>query len=299
MTGHKPKMTGLLHMERVINESEAMRKSYRILTGIAAVVALIVTVGLSLGGCAKDFVYGPSKEMWTVPSKAGLAYEDVYLQASDGVKLNGWYVPADNAKLTVLFFHGNGGNISGCLSTAAFLKQQGANVFMLDYRGYGRSEGSPSEIGTYRDARAAWDWLVNTKHIRPDTIVIFGRSLGGSIATELAANVQPRGLWIESTFTSCADVGARKAPRWIINVICQYKYPTIENIKKVHCPVLVLHSPEDTILPYEFGQKLFAAANEPKTFVTISGGHNDGFDTSGEKYTVPVIKWLDGLSQGK
>lgn len=254
---------------------------------------------LLTGGCAKNFVYEPSKEMWADPSKADLAVEDVYFKASDGVKLNGWYIPADNAKLTILFCHGTGGNISGSLYTAKFLKQWGANVFMLDYRGYGRSEGSPSEKGTYCDARAAWDWLVNTKHIRPDTIVIFGRSLGGSIATELATNVQPRGLWIESTFTSCTDVGARKAPRWIIKIICQYKYPTIENIKKVHCPVLVLHSPDDKIISYQFGQELFAAANEPKTFVTISGAHNDGFYTSGEKYTLPVTQWLDSLSQEK
>jgi alpha-beta hydrolase superfamily lysophospholipase len=267
-----------------------MKKQFLIIASITAMSLLFA------GGCAQHYVYMPSKEMRTNPAELGLTYEDVYFQTSDGVKLNGWYIPAQNARLTVLFCHGNGGNISRYLETAKFLKNWGANVLLFDYRGYGRSEGTPTEEGTYRDARAAWDWLIDKKQIEPNTIVIFGRSLGGSIATELATHVQPAGLWIESTFTSCVDVGAARYPRWIVKIVCRsYKYPTLENIRKVHCPVLVVHSPEDKLVPYKLGQELFAAANEPKTFVEISGSHWSGFRTSGEKYTAPIAKWLNSL----
>ncbi len=163
---------------------------------------------------------------------------------------------------------------------------------MIDYRGYGRSKGVPSEKGTYQDAMAAWNWLRETKKAEPNSIVVFGRSLGSSIATELATRVRPAGLWIESGFTSVKDVGAIYQPKWLVAILSQYKYPTLDNIKKVKCPVMVVHSPEDKICPYRFGEALFEAAPEPKKFVKIKGGHNDGFDVSGELYAKPIREWL-------
>jgi fermentation-respiration switch protein FrsA (DUF1100 family) len=142
---------------------------------------------------------------------------------------------------------------------------------------------------------AAWNWLINSKKVEPNSIVIFGRSLGSSIAAELATHVQPAGLWIESGFTSVRDVGALYCPRWLVNVICQYKYPTLEYVKKVKCPILVVHSPDDQVCPYKFGQAVFAAANEPKTMVTIQGQHNNGFIVSGDLYSKPVKKWLNAI----
>ena len=158
------------------------------------------------------------------------------------------------------------------------------DVFIFDYRGYGQSEGKPSESGTYRDAEAAWQYLVEERKVDPNRIIIFGRSLGGAVATWQARNHTPVALILESTFTSVPDIGAKYYPFLPVRLLSRFKYDTAEYLKGVNCPVLIVHSPDDEMMPFSHGQRLFEIAKEPKGFLEISGSHNEGFIISGKRY---------------
>ena len=237
-------------------------------------------------------VYFPTRVIEQTPRDFGMAFEDVTLETEDGVKIHGWYVPAADAKGTVLFFHGNGGNISHRLPTLQTFQEMDLNTLIVDYRGYGRSEGSPGEKGTYRDAEAAWTWLTETKKVPPGKLVIFGRSLGGAVASHLAVQHPPAGLVLESSFTSIPDMGARLYWYLPVRLLSRFEYNTRKNVAAVRCPVLIIHSPDDDIVPFENGRLLFDAANEPKQFLEITGGHNGGFLESGEQYEKPLRAFL-------
>ncbi|MCP4378426.1 MAG: alpha/beta fold hydrolase, partial [bacterium] len=155
-----------------------------------------------------SLVYRPTRQLINTPDQMGMQYENVSLQTSDGVKVHGWFIPCETEKGTVLMFHGNGGNISHRLETIAIFRRMGYNVMIIDYRGYGQSEGSPSEQGTYRDAEAAWTYLTRKRKIDASKIVLFGRSLGGAVAAWLAVEKHSAGVILESTFTSVPDRGA-------------------------------------------------------------------------------------------
>jgi len=167
-------------------------------------------------------IYHPQKAIYTTPSSIGLGYEDVQFKTEDDVQLHGWFVPEDSTAPTILYFHGNAGNISGRLETLRLLHSLGMNVFMFDYRGYGQSEGTPTEVGTYRDASAAWQYLTETRDIKASQMVIMGRSLGGSVAAWLAAQKNAAAAVIESTFISAPDLGADLYPwlpvRWMLRL---------------------------------------------------------------------------------
>ncbi|MDP6636089.1 MAG: alpha/beta hydrolase [Phycisphaerae bacterium] len=240
-------------------------------------------------------VYRPTAKHVATPMQHEhpMDYEDVWLEASDGVKLHGWFLPVESSKGTVLMFHGNGGNVSHRLETIAIFHDLGYNAMIIDYRGYGRSEGSPGEHGTYRDAEAAWKYLISERKLDPKRIVIFGRSLGSAVAAWLAVEKQSAGLILESAFTSIPDMGAELYKFLPVRLLARIKYDTFGRIKQVRCPLLIIHSPDDEIIPYHHGQKLFAAANEPKRFLEISGGHNDGFMRSGKTYTGCLAEFLE------
>ncbi len=229
-------------------------------------------------------VYQPTAELQGVPRDAGLTYRDVWMETSDGVKLHGWYVPAEDARATVLFCHGNAGNISHRLDTLAQWNRLGADVLIFDYRGYGQSEGKCSEDGTHRDATAAWEYLTGRCGLSPGRIIIHGRSLGGSVAAHLAARMTPAGLIVESSFTSIPDLGAQKffflPARWL----CRFGYDTVAAVQKARCPVMVIHSRGDDLIPFEHGRKIYESAPGPKRLVEISGGHNEGPWVSEPKY---------------
>ncbi len=231
-----------------------------------------------------NYVYYPERILSNDPSSIGLSFETISFEASDGVKLSGWFIPSDNDRGVVLFCHGNAGNISHRLESIQILHQLGLAVFIFDYRGYGQSEGKPSESGTYKDAEAAWQYLVEERKVSPDRIIIFGRSLGGAVAAWLAQSRTPSALILESTFTSIPDVAAKLYPYLPIRLLVRFKYDTAGHLDKVSCPVLVVHSREDEIMPFSHGQQLFERAMEPKTFLEISGSHNEGFITSGKRY---------------
>ena len=245
------------------------------------------------------FLYGPMREVPYTPGELGLDFESVVFKSSDGLLLSGWYIPAENSEFTVLFCHGNGGNMSHRLDSISILHNLGLNCFIFDYRGYGQSEGKPSEEGTYLDARAAYKWLTEEKNESADDIILFGRSLGGTIAAQLAGKVEVKALIIESSFTSYVDISKKFYPYMPVRWFAKFSYKTVDYVKDVHCPVMIIHSRNDELVPFEFGCRLYEAANEPKEFIEISGSHNDGFLFSIEIYNKAWTKWLKFLKEYK
>ena len=229
-------------------------------------------------------IFLPTAAIVATPSSIGLAYESVHLTAADGVKLTGWYVPAAEAQFTILFFHGNAGNISHRLDTVDLYHRLGFNLLIVDYRGYGQSEGRPTEQGTYLDAEAAWHHLVEDRQLAPEQIVIVGRSLGGGIASWLAQHQPAGALVLESTFTSIPDMAARQFPFLPVRPLARIQYDTLARLPNLSIPILIVHSPNDEVIPYSHGQQIFKAAPEPKQFLKIQGGHNDGFVISQDIY---------------
>jgi len=245
------------------------------------------------------FLYSPEREVFSTPDELGLDFEDVVFKSADGLDLSGWYIPAKNPKLTLLFCHGNGGNMAHRLDSINIFHNLGLNCFIFDYRGYGNSQGKPGEEGTYIDAMAAYKWLTEEKNIPAEDIIIFGRSLGGSIAAQLASKVEAGALIVESAFTSYVDIGKEYYPYMPVRWFARFGYKTIDYIKEVRCPVMLIYSGNDEIVPFKFGLKLYEAANEPKEFIEIFGGHNDCFLTSGEIYTEVWGKWLKFLIENR
>ncbi len=237
-------------------------------------------------------VYFPERTLTATPTQAGFAYEPVRFLTADGIGLSGWFIPAPKSRGTLLFCHGNAGNISHRLESIRQFHQLGLDVFIFDYRGYGESEGVPSEAGTYRDAEAAWHYLVETRRAAPARLVYFGRSLGAAVASHLATRHPPRALIVESAFTSVPDFGAEVYPWLPVRWLARLQYPTREHLRSLHVPVLVVHSRNDEIIPFRHGEALYAAANEPKELLEIRGGHNDGFLVSGARYTGGIEAFL-------
>jgi fermentation-respiration switch protein FrsA (DUF1100 family) len=256
-------------------------------------------LGLILYFMQPTFLYSPVREIPYAPGELGLAFEKVAFKSADGLQLSGWYIPVQNSKLTVLFCHGNGGNMMHCLDSINIFYNLELSCFIFDYRGYGNSEGKPSEEGTYLDAMAAYKWLTEEKKISADDIIVFGSSLGGSIAAQLASKVRAAALVIESAFTSYVDIGRKFYPYMPVRWFARFSYRTIDYLKSVHCPVMVIHSRNDEVVPFEFGLELYESANEPREFVEIFGSHNDGFLVSGEIYKKAWANWLKLITEYK
>ena len=259
----------------------------------AAGIYTVLLLAIYFGQSSLLYLPGlPSRELGATPDAIGLEHEEVWLMAGDGVSLHGWYIPARQARATLLFFHGNAGNISHRLESLRIFHQLGLNVLIFDYRGYGQSAGKPSEAGTRQDALAAWQYLVNSRGESPERIVLFGRSLGGALAAWLATRVQPGALILESSFISVPDLAAELywwlPARWLARL----QYRTRDYLAEVRCPVQVIHSREDEIIPYRHGQSLYATANPPKKFLLLRGDHNSGFIVSGDTYVQGLDAFL-------
>jgi fermentation-respiration switch protein FrsA (DUF1100 family) len=255
---------------------------------------IVLLLGLYL--LQSRLVYHPTRPHEAHPGDLGMEYEHVRFPSADGVELDAFFTPARESRGVVLFCHGNGGNISHRIDTIWILHEMGFDSLFFDYRGYGRSQGKPDEPGTYLDAEAAWDYLTQRRRYKPEQILVQGRSLGGPIAAHLAAREQPAGLILESTFTCVADMASGMywfAPvRWL----CRFEYDTKAYLAKVDCPVLILHSREDQRVSFSHGDQLFQAAGEPKRFVELIGGHNDGFAVSGAIYTDALESFATDLA---
>lgn len=234
----------------------------------------------------------PGRAIEISPADFGFDHTDVTLETSDGVRLHGWYVDATNARATVLFLHGNAGNISNRLDSIAIFNSLGLDVLIIDYRGYGQSEGSTSEQGTYRDAEAAWRYLTGERGIDPSRIVIFGRSLGGAIAAHLAATHEVGALIVESSFTSAADMAAKLYPFLPVRLLLRLEYPVIDYVASAKAPVFIVHGRDDEIIPFGMGQALFDAAREPKAFLELDGDHNTAFLSDRQRYVDGLRRFL-------
>ena len=226
------------------------------------------------------FLYMPWRQVETSPADIGLAFEDVRIQTPDGQTLAAWHIPAEDAKFTVLFCHGNAGNMGHRLDTLALFHELGLNCLIFDYRGYGQSTGRPTEEGTIQDALAARRWLVEMKNIPPEKLLFFGRSLGGSVAAIAAARLPdspPAGLIIESSFTAFAEIGAHYYPWLPVRWFVRFSYDTQKALAAVNCPVFIIHSPDDEMIPFDMGRRLYESARPPKRFAELKGTHNEGF----------------------
>jgi len=242
----------------------------------------------------------PSREVKVSPAEAGLPYESVKLVTSDTIQLDGWYIPASQARGVVLFCHGNAGNISHRLDSLLLFNKLGLSTLIFDYRGYGRSQGKPSEQGTYQDAEAAWQYLTQERGVLPPKIILFGRSLGAAVAAHLAAIHTPGALILESSFTSVPDIAADLYPFLPVGLLSRVDYNVKEKLENVACPVLIVHGPNDEIIPYKHGRALYAAAKEPKRFLELRGGHNEGFLITGKTYRDGLDGFLsEALGSGK
>jgi len=232
------------------------------------------------------------------PADIGLDYEDVRFAAADGVRLHGWFIPALDDSPILLFMHGNAGNISHRLDSLALFHDLGLSVFIFDYRGYGHSAGRPDEDGSYLDADAAWRYLTQQRGAAPDRIVLFGRSLGAAVASHLATTTEPAALIVESAFTSVPDVAAQHYRFLPVRALARIRYDTRAHLQSVARPVLVIHSADDEIIPFTHGQALFESAREPKAFLELRGGHNDGFLANRSWYLQGLREFLDRYVYG-
>jgi uncharacterized protein len=256
-----------------------------------SVLALILSAGW-LFYQQPAMIFFPSNSLIETPTDWGLQYEDTTLETADGIRLHGWFIPRQGASRVLLFFHGNAGNISHRRESVMIFHRLGLNVFIFDYRGYGTSQGKPSESGLYKDAMVAWQYLLQEKAISKRQIILFGRSLGGSVAVNLAAQVQPGALILESTFSSAKDMANVVAPIMSRIVPLRFEFNAVKHIKKVTSPVLVVHSTEDDLIPFRLGEKVYQAASQPKSLVKIRGDHNSGFLLSQPAYEQALGKFL-------
>lgn len=239
-------------------------------------------------------VYFPMKKITTTPEAVGLNYEDVYFKTSDNEQLHGWFIPNNKAGFTVIFCHGNAGNISHRLEKLLMLYTLGVNIFIFDYRGYGKSQGIPSESGLYKDAKAAYNYLRWRRKIPGDNIILYGESLGGAVVIELAHKEKVRALITEEAFSSLKDM-ARIAYPIIPQFMILSKFDSVSKIREIKCAKLIIHSSNDEIVPFSFGEKLFDAANPPKKFLELSGSHNTAFLDSEEQFRKGIKSFIDSL----
>jgi len=240
----------------------------------------------------------PSREIDATPRAVGLPFESVTLTTADGERLDAWLIPVEASRATLLFCHGNAGNISHRLDSLRLFHDLGLTTLIFDYRGYGRSTGTPSEPGTYRDAETAWQYLTRDRHVPPEQIVLFGRSLGAAIAAELATHHRPGALIVESAFTSVPDLAAHLYPYFPARWLARLSYPTAEYLAAAASPVLVVHSREDEIIPFSHGQRLYHAAREPRRLLELHGDHNAGFMISRDTYLAGIDAFLhDALGE--
>jgi len=252
-------------------------------------LAIVLYIGQS------SLVFMPSKDVIETPEVLGIKFENIQITTRDNINLDTWFVPAkDNdlvGKGVILFCHGNGGNISNRISYLPIFRELGLATFLFDYRGYGKSGGTPSEEGTYADVEAAWQYLTQERQISPQKIIIYGESLGGAIASYLAQKISQQNgnnnagsLVLASTFTSISDRAAELYPFMPIRFLSRFSYNSIDRLPSIKIPVLVIHSIDDEIIPFHHGERNFQVANPTKNLVRLRGDHNGGFLDSLETY---------------
>lgn len=237
-----------------------------------------------------------SEGIWNT-SLLELPIEECTFPTSDGLKLHGWFVPNESAKATLLWLHGNAGNIIHRLDQLRKFRLLECNIFIFDYRGYGRSEGDPSEDGLYLDAVGAYDYLKSRPDIQSTSIVVYGQSLGSAIAVDLATKRNCSGLILEASFTNAKDMAKEMFPWFPVHFFIRSRFDSETKIKLLNTPLFFVHGSEDEIIPITLGKKLFDAANHPQQFYKISGaGHNDCYVVGGMEYLQQLTLFLETIS---
>ncbi len=236
-------------------------------------------------------IFFASRIMNGTPAQLGLAYEDVYFKTVDGLTLNGWLLKKPGAYSTLIFAHGNAGNISDRLLKIKFFNDLGLNVFIFDYRGYGRSEGKPIEQGIYLDVQAAYDYLCSRGDIDKGRFIAYGASLGGVAAIDLSLHRPVAALVVESSITSAREM-ARILYPFIPSFMLSVKFNSLAKVPLLTMPKLFMHSPQDEVVPFSMGRRLFEAAHGPKEFLQISGGHNDAQIATDPQASMVFVQFL-------
>jgi len=252
-----------------------------------------------LAGCENSLIYHPEKYpvgLWDT-SNMPLPVQDVWFKAEDGVKLHGWYIPSEEAVATLLFFHGNAGNITHRLENIFFLHHLKLNVFIFDYRGFGRSEGDPDEEGIQLDSQAAYDMVLTQPGVSLSSLFVFGRSLGGAFAAYTASKNPAAGLILESTFTNAVDMADKLMPiipSWYISA----ELNTLRHVENLKIPKLFIHGTSDAIIPFTLGRELYKAAPQPKEFYSIVGaGHNNTWSVGGKEYFDTIKEFVTRVQE--
>lgn len=269
----------------------------------SVLIALVVAIAfwtIILMIFEESFIYFPYpyKEDDYLPAKQSLRADDHWFTTEDGVKLHAWFVPSQLPIATLVMSHGNAGNISHRYELLRRLQHAGFNTFIYDYRGYGLSEGKPNEEGVYRDGRAAFDAAVKIQGVDSLPIILFGTSLGGAVAIDVALHRPAAGLIVEATFTSAKDMARVLYPFLPAQFFIRSEFNSVEKIKEIHLPLLVMHGEHDNIIPNGLGKQLYFAANNPKAFYEIPGAdHNNTFLVGGEKYLEWITNYTLSLRQ--
>jgi pimeloyl-ACP methyl ester carboxylesterase len=265
--------------------------------GVVLGAAALLLFGAGMRSWIVDrMLFYPTPGVDLAPERLGLQAEEVFLTTEDDVRIHGFYLPAPGASRALLFLHGNAGNASHRLPNAALLARSGTDVLLLDYRGYGRSEGRPNERGVYADARAGLRHLVEERGFPERRVVLFGRSLGGAVAVDLAQDRPLAGVILESTWSSLADAASSVFGPLAVPFARGF-FDSSRKIARARSPLLFFHGDRDEIVPYDLGRRLFESAPEPKTFETLHGaGHNDTVEVGGRPYIERLHAFLEEVA---
>lgn len=253
---------------------------------------LTITLGVYFGFLILIYIFQarllffPTTELAITPKAFQWNYEDVFLTLDNQETTHGWFIPTHKErKGTILLSHGNAGNIADRMDILDIYREMGFDTLIYDYGGYGKSSGSPSEQRSYRDIRAMWLYLIETRGIPQKEIILFGRSLGGGVTVQLATEVTPAAVVLESTFASVPQMAKHQFPIFPTQLLVRHRFDNLNKISRITVPTLHIHSPDDSIIPYEQGRQLYDAAQGPKTFIDLEGDHNEGYYLTGKRYT--------------
>ncbi|MFH1379441.1 MAG: alpha/beta hydrolase [bacterium] len=255
----------------------------------------LISVFISVKFLERYSTYYPSRDINAAPDMLGLPFEDVEFATIDKNNIQGWFIPHRQAEYTILFFHGNAGNISHRLEKIYVFYSLHLNQFIFDYRGYGESQGFPTEKGLSLDAQAAYAYLTEKRGIPDDKIILYGESLGGAVAIDLAVTHKIRALITEETFSSVKDMAGIYYPL-IPGMLVSNSYDSLAKVQKITHPKLIIHSTDDDIVPYALGEKLFKEAQDPKKLLTIKGSHNSAFFDSLDEVKTEIASFIANLN---
>jgi len=270
--------------------------------GLALLKSVVrITLGVLVGATLflvfseKRLIYYPATEVDVTPKALGLPFEEVAIDVEPGVKIHGWFIKAakEPSVATVLFSHGNAGNIADRLDRVLRWRELGADFLLYDYRGYGKSTGSPDEEGTYRDGRAAYDYLVRDRHIDPARLILMGESLGCAVSIQLAIERKAAGLAIEAPFASIAQMANAIYPFLPLGSFIRTRYENVKKVPQLKMPLLVVQGTKDEVIPVAQGKMVFDAAPQPKQYLAIEGAHhNDVYVVGGPGYRRVLLEFI-------